>query len=1058
MTTDGRLLEAQRAFDEGGRLQATGAFAQAIPLVEHALRLREAALGKAHPKVATTLHHLAALYASQGLYTQAEPLYERALAVWEEVLGKTHPTDAAALTHLAERYRAQGRWERAEPLYERALVLQEVAVGKTLFERALDLQVAAIGKRHPEIATLLNNLANLYQAQGLYARAEPLYQGALAISETVHGKGHPNVATLLNNLANLYRAQGLYPRAAPLYERALAIQEATLGRDHLHVATLLNNLAELYRAQRLYANAEPLYERALAIREAALGQNHPDVAAALNNVAEIYRAQGLYPRAEPLYERALAIWETVHGASHPNVATLLNNLGNLYRAQGLYARAEPLYERALAIWEAVLGKGHPNVATLLNNLAALCATQGRYSRAELLYERALTVWEATLGKSHPNVATLLNNLAELYRVQGQWEQAEPLYQRALAIREAALSPSHPDVATSLNALAQLRLAQQRVAEAVPLFTRAFAASEEHLRHEVYGFSEDRLAILLQQLRAEEESLYGLVHEHPGDAAIRHLALSAALFRKGRSVVEVSNTSRIIYRSLDQADREAFDRLRALRTQLSSLSMAGPGTRPANTYRQHLQELKAQGDALEEDLARRSAPLRSLHALPPASQLVGQVAAALPPDGALVEFIAYRYTPLTPPRGSPAPQTPLPLRYLVLLLFPNGRTVSHDLGPAEPIDAAALRLHHALARHDISYQSAAEALYTLAFRPLVPLLGQTQRLFLSPDGQLALVPFAALHDGSRFAVDVWDITYLTSGKDLLPRSKDLSPARSVVVLADPDFGTPLPTASLAAGTNSTSEGLALLARFFSAPRGTLADQPWRPLPGTRQEAEAIHHLLPQAQLLLGSAATKQALLKLPTPGLLHIATHGFFLEDAAAPPATRAVAHFGAVGDTGPQPFLSDPLLRSGLVLAGAHSAPSEPGSHGLEASLVTALELAGLNLWGTQLVVLSACDTGLGHIRLGQGVYGMRRAVVAAGAETLVTSLWKVNDAATRELMEAYYQSLMAGQGRTTALRQAMQTLRLQQPHPHFWAPFIAIGQDAPLQGLAPRVQVPSAR
>ena len=227
----------------------------------------------------------------------------------------------------------------------------------------------------------------------------------------------------------------------------------------------------------------------------------------------------------------------------------------------------------------------------------------------------------------------------------------------------------------------------------------------------------------------------------------------------------------------------------------------------------------------------------------------------------------------------------------------------------------------------------------------------------------------------------------------------------------------------------------------------------PLPGTRQEAEALQRLLPQAQLFLGPGASKERLLHLEAPGILHIATHGFFLEDAAAPAGSRGVDSSGPLGGVTPVQPPPDPLLRSGLVLSGAGAPVAEAGdtpARHLDDSLVTALELAGLNLWGTELVVLSACDTGRGDVKLGQGVYGLRRAFVVAGAETLVMSLWKVNDETTRTLMESYYRNLLAGKGRVTALREAMLALRTQQPHPHFWAPFIAAGRDAPLRGLGP--------
>jgi CHAT domain-containing protein len=238
---------------------------------------------------------------------------------------------------------------------------------------------------------------------------------------------------------------------------------------------------------------------------------------------------------------------------------------------------------------------------------------------------------------------------------------------------------------------------------------------------------------------------------------------------------------------------------------------------------------------------------------------------------------------------------------------------------------------------------------------------------------------------------------------------------------------------------------------SALRKDLAQRAWdlAPLPGTRKEAEAIQQLLPQAQLFLGPEATQERLWHLPAPGILHLATHGFFLGDVPAPTGSRAVAHFSALGEDPLVAQPPDPLLRSGLVFAGARALAPSSSSHTQpppESAWVTALELAGLDLWGTQLVVLSACDTGRGDVKLGQGVYGLRRAFLVAGAETVVMSLWKVNDETTRELMEAYYRHLLAGQGRATALREAMRELRQTQPHPHYWAPFIAMGRETPLR------------
>jgi CHAT domain-containing protein len=351
----------------------------------------------------------------------------------------------------------------------------------------------------------------------------------------------------------------------------------------------------------------------------------------------------------------------------------------------------------------------------------------------------------------------------------------------------------------------------------------------------------------------------------------------------------------------------------------------------------------------------------------------------------------------------------------------------------------------MADRSASFQSLARELYRRAVQPLLPVLGPRHRLLLAPDGQLSLVPFDVLHDGGQFLIDTHDITYLTSGKDLLPRVDGPQGADAVVVLADPDFTAParaLPAPEPV--TPGMAERSPELEHFFSTLSRDVAAYAV-PLPGTRREAEAIQRLLPRARVFLGAEATKERLLGLPTPGILHLATHGFLLGDLSTATDARAVAQFGTLGEAAVPPRASDPLLRSGLLLAGASTQAASPDS-----ALVTALELAGLNLWGTQLVVLSACDTGRGDIKLGQGVYGLRRAFVVAGAETVVMSLWKVNDETTRELMEAYYRNLLAGQGRGTALREAMRWLRSTRPHPHHWAPFIALGQDTPLHPPSP--------
>ncbi|WP_224365342.1 CHAT domain-containing tetratricopeptide repeat protein [Hyalangium versicolor] len=1034
---DARLQEAQSQLNEAQRLEDAGRYAEALGHAEQALALRVGVLGERHEEVARCMYLLGMLHFRLGRLAQARQWLQRGLEIRQELLGKDHPDVADLLNGLGILEMAQGQPRQAEPLLLRARAIWETA----------------LRRNHPKVATALANLATLYQGQGLYGRAQVLYEHASHIDEEAYGRNDPQVAGLFDNLASLYKAQGAYGRAESLYARGLAIRESALGREHASVADSLNNLALLCMDRGQYERAGPLQERALAVGEAALGANHPGIVHLLNNLANLYKAQGQYVRAGALYERALLLAETALGKDHPDVAVAVTNLAVLLEAQGQYARAQPLYERALRIQEEAFGCNHPDVALTLHNLAALLADQGLHEQAMRLCERAIDLREELLGGAHPLVASSLANLASIYRDQGRHEQAELLYTRALVVQEESLGEDHTEVAETLRNLGQLRLAQGCLAEALPLFARAFASFERRLRREALGFSEARLASFLQMLRAEEARLHSLVRAHPEDADARRLALGAVLLLKGRSIDEMASISRQVLQSQEGEEWSAFDRLRALRTQLAMLSLRGPGALPLADYQQQLKELAEQGDVLEVGLARNSAALRARVALPSLSEIVDRVAARLPRDGALVEFTVYADRPVVPePGSSPKELLPGEPRYLALMLFPDASTRAVDLGPAEPIDAAAVRLRDALAIRDASFQGMAEELYSRVFRPLAPLLGGRRELFLSPDGQLSLVPFAALHDGQQFLVDAFDISYLTSGNDLLPRSEEAPSSDTVVVLADPDFTAAAEPSPVSHGLASWLKGQGMCEeRALSASPAEAAECSWVPLPGTRQEAEAIQRLVPQARLFLGAEASKERLLRLPAPGVLHLATHGFFLEDAAVHPGTRGLCHFGALGDAPRAQLPSDPLLRSGLVLARAR--PSEPAlagasSPGPESSLATALELTGLNLWGTELVVLSACDTGRGEIKLGQGVYGLRRAFLVAGAETVVLSLWKVNDQTTRELMEAYYRNLLEGQGRASALREAMRALRQTRAHPHDWAPFIAVGRDAPVRAL----------
>jgi CHAT domain-containing protein len=920
--------------------------------------------------------------------------------------------EAQRLNGQVFQYYATGRYQQAIPLAQRALAIRE----------------KALGPEHPDTAAALNNLAALYRATGAYAKAEPLYQRALTITEKAPGPEHLDTAGSLNNLALLYHATGAYAKAEPLYQRALAIYEKALGPEHPDTAVALNNLAALYRDTGAYAKAEPLFERALAINEKALGPEHRDTAVTLNNLAALYRATGAYAKAEPLYQRALAINEKTLGPEHPDTASSLNNLAALYQDTGAYARAEPLYQRALAIYEKALGREHPNTAGSLNNLAELYRATGAYAKAEPLYLRALAIREKALGPEHPGTAQSLNNLALLYYATGAYAKAEPLYQRVLAITEKALGREHPDTAAALNNLAFLYSATGAYAKAEPLFERAQGINEINTARFLLSGDEARKRAYLQQRLGDAYADASFALAVAGPRA-RALGLTAVLQYKGRVLDAMADSVALLRRSVDPKDQTLFDKLAAVAQQFSNLTFRGPGNLSAQAYRERLDSLAREQEQLEGELSARSAAFRQ--AVAPVT-LEG-VRQALPADAVLVEW--FRYEPFDPKGKDEKTRWGAP-HYVAYVLRREGEPAAIDLGAAQDIDKLVSDFRAALSDPArTSYKEAAQELFGKLIKPLRSSLSGINRLLLSPDGALNLVPFAALMDeDGEYLAQRFEVTYLTSGRDLLSLAAPAPAPGSPVVMADPAYD------------QSASGGPRPDYRSSDLDRSGLV---FYPLAGTAAEAKALQGLLKldAQEVLTGANATEGKLKGLHGPRILHVATHGFFLSDQQVAAAALRPVSFGA--GTPPLPLGENPLLRSGIALAGANVRRSGDSDDGI----LTAAEAAQLDLRGTQLVVLSACETGLGQVQQGEGVYGLRRALVLAGAQAQLVSLWKVADAQTQALMVDYYQRLLNGEGRSAALREAQKAM-IANPatrHPYYWAAFVAIGNWTPLatKGLA---------
>jgi CHAT domain-containing protein/Tfp pilus assembly protein PilF len=950
-------------------------------------------------------------------------LYTRSQTIIEKGLGPEHPSFATSLNNLAALYRDEGKYEEAESLYQRSLAIRE----------------KALGPEHPDLAGGLNNLADLYELEGKYQEAEPLYKRALTIQEKALGTDNPAFALSIANLAGLYGVEGRYAEAEPLYLRSLAIREKALGPLHPDVATSLNNLASFYRTKGLYGEAEPLFERARSIYQTAYGPTHPQVAAAMNNLADLYEVEGKYPAAEDLFKRSLKIRESRLGPQHPQVGLSMNNLANLYELEGKYGDAQPLIKAALEIQEKSLGPEHPEVAKSLNNLAAAYKAEGKYAEAEPLLLRSIAIDEKAFGTEHPDVAVGLVNLSSLHFAQGNYTKAEAPLQRALLIQEKALGSGHPSLGITTGDMAALYAAEGTPERAAPFYDRSLDIYAKQFDYLFPYMSETERLSFLDSVRNIFPAYYSFCYRYAkANPEFIGRMYDVLLWQKGFVGRSVSATRAKIAASNDKASIALLDNLTSKRSRLASLLLSHPTDQAE--WKKSVDQLTLETSELEKQLlqvSRQFAVEKKLERL-----TWRDVQAALKPGEAAIEFITFAFNDGKRWTGETF--------YVALIVTPQTKIAPKlvQLGKEKELeDMSLLKYRDLVSENPVSARSDGSVYQTL-WQPIENVLQGAKKIFLSPEGVLTLVSFPVIPmgDGRRLG-DKYDIRVVSSTKDLL-RDASNAGTKYAVLIGDPRFDLTEPeqraaTQKKSKGINDPGSSLVLVEARGLRSQELREGVKLAPLPATKVEIATIAALLRkhdwQLEEYTEDNATKESIQQVKGPKILHVATHAFFLPDQAA-----------SVRGTLLQmpPGFEDPMLRSGLFFAGANRAlRGEKPSKDLEDGILTAYEAAGLNLQGTELVVLSACDTGLGKIENGEGVFGLRRAFQEAGAQAVLMSLWAVPDRETQELMTLFYTRWLGGEDKQQALRDAQMELRLKvrarygDDKPFYWGGFVLVGR-----------------
>ncbi|HEX5044394.1 MAG TPA: CHAT domain-containing tetratricopeptide repeat protein [Candidatus Polarisedimenticolaceae bacterium] len=1044
-------------------------------LLKEALDTAQAELGPDHLLVAFSLEAMANALPADDRIEKGLPMIERALAIRGRVFDGDEEAAAAALNVAVRFCQRAGRADLAIPFAE----------------RRAELLRSRLGPEHPDTLTAMDDLGSAQVLATRFREGEATFHQVMETRARLFGESHPSLEGSFFNLAVMYAREGNLAASRPYYGKLIALLRSAplpnaskIAMFEHDLATVLSEMGELEEARATLlrlrredaeatgrfsyryaddligvewdagntAEAIRLQEELLGIRRER-GRLHENLIAVVNYLGMLLDT-GDFDRARTFYEEIRTLVEENAGAGQQIVASMLLSAANLRMIDGDRAAALELASDSVHRFETSLGPESPNTMDALTLVGDLESESGNLDAARAAYQRVLATSEKNLGPDHPSTARARMRLGELEMRSGDLVSAAALVHQSLETTQASLGPRHPQVAAVLVTLARIRRDMGDVAGARELGERAETISRDHLILTAQSLSE-RQALNYASMRASAlPMLLDLaVQGQDADAALRAWEALA----RSRALVLDEMAAR--HRRGPTGDPETAKleaEARGANARYASLLVRGPGQQPVEFYRKLLNDASDSKDAAEAALARRGVAFGMRTGTLPFDLLSAR--RSLPSGTALVAYASYSR------EGSPGKNS-LPT-YMAFVLAPGSAgPVAVPLSSAASVDELVGRWMQEAARPGSvqAYRSAGESLRRVIWDPLLPRLGKATTVLVVPDGALALVNFAALPVGrSSYLLERGPrLHYLSAERDLVrPADRTGGAKGGLLAVGGPDFDATSGFAALRVAPGPSAPLVAMAAAAYRGQRSgcTQFDTVrFDPLPGTEAEVREVSAMwdasmeaaVSPVSAVFGPVAT-EAIVKTEAAGhrTLHLATHGFFLG-AHCPSVTgiaRGVTGLAAEQITASVPtHAENPLLLSGLAFAGANHRDSAGPDE--DDGILTAEEIAALDLSGVEWAVLSACDTGLGEIKAGEGVFGLRRAFQVAGARTLIMSLWSVEDESARAWMKALYTARLKEHLDTAASVRAAslavlneRRARKQSTHPFYWAGFVAAG------------------
>ncbi|MEI6410026.1 MAG: tetratricopeptide repeat protein [Bacteroidota bacterium] len=1004
------LIQISRA------LTGKQSFEEALEINEKAKISAETNFGRDNAQFATCIFNKGRIYFYWGKNQEAEKCYIESVEIRKKVLGTENLDYAQSVFNLGYLYMNTQRYKESE-----ALLLEALRIRREILGELTDI-----------ICKTTNAIGVLYYYMGNFEKSEIYYIKEGLLINAIYGKNTTEHATNLMNLGILYNDYDESGKAEKVLLEAKKIIDEGFDKQNPLYATILNTLGICYKSKGQYDKVEPLYKESIRLRAQALGKMHPDYAQSLNNLAEYHRELGQFKEAEPLYMEAGNVIKATLGTDHPYYAINLSNKGILYCQMGQFEIGGKLLKDGLELNGKLFGLDHPEYIKGLTSMANYYMAIGDPKSQENTYLKAMELNNSRAAKVDYLDALIKNNLANYYESIGFHDKSDSFYLDALLIRENLYGRKHPDFLYTLKKFAEHRIKMNQFGEYEHLYIEACVGRQMDMKQSSTFLTQKEENVYLNQFNYDlSSSLSILYRKNTALVQLKEYVYDQALFYKG---FVLSNVSRL--HRMAQTDTTAAN----LYQQLASCQR-----RLNREYTKSIEErdslnltvLEGKANALEKEL------IQAVPGYSEALKMVNwkDVQSALHPNEAAIEFIDFQLT--FPNENSDS------ILYAALLIRPG------DLHPLYiPLCEARQLGNFIETQGNISknnlyaFQGTEKpSLYELLWKPLAPLLKETKTIYFSPSGLLHRLNLSAIMEPTNTVLGShFKLNQLLSTRQLVEKELPQSVGGQQEAAVFGGINYDADSSSIA----SVNRSLGMEQK--EATRGYLAyadssffTGAWKYLPGTEKEATNITEILQsagfQVHLYTGNAATEEAVKQMgqgqKSPFILHAATHGYFFPDPAY--NNKQTTSFGG------EPIFKiseHPLIRSGLILAGANKArkSGRPAYEGAEDGILTAHEVSQMNLSNTALVVLSACETGLGDIKGNEGVYGLQRAFYIAGAKYILMSLWKVSDNASSELMSLFYRYwLQDKMDLEDAFRRAQQELRVKYEDPEYWAGFVLV-------------------